>query len=83
MALAALETYDLGDTAKAAELFVEELGARHRPGAADARALRYYNLGGANMAQAGETMRAIIEVRRAWSEAALGRPVPRPRTSPS
>jgi len=69
MALAALEAYDLGDAAGAAELFVESWALGIDP-EQPTPALRFYNLG-ANMMPARDAMRAIIDVRQAWSEAAL------------
>ena len=68
MANAAIETYDLGDTARAEELFVESW-ARGIHADRPTPALEYY-VGGVAMA-APEMMRDMIEVRRGWTEAEL------------
>lgn len=69
MANAALDAYNLSDPVHAAELSVESW-ARGIDPEQPTRALRFY-VGSANMLQPNAVMRALIEVRRIWSEAAL------------
>jgi predicted ATPase len=69
MALAALEAYDRGDAAGAGELYIEGWKLGIDPEQATP-AIRFYTLG-ANLVQATDPIREVVEVRRAWSDAAL------------